>query len=85
MEKLKLTKFGLRRQRVVAVGMLLQAKLAVSYCWLPPVLTSYLVEVLRRHSMNVKGLAMSSPLSPKSPIRLPSSANERPRPHKVTP
>ncbi len=33
----------------------IQNKMAVSFCWLPPVPTHYMVEVLRRRSMNVKG------------------------------
>ncbi len=33
------------------LGILLQAKLAVSFCWILPVPTSYLGEGLRRHPM----------------------------------
>ncbi len=43
-------------------------KLAVSFCWLPPVPIPFLGEVLRRYSKNFKGYAMSSPLPPRPEI-----------------
>ncbi len=49
----------------VKVQLVLKVKLAVRFNWLPPVTTSYLDEVLRRHLTSAKWLAMSSHL-PKS-------------------
>ncbi len=42
--------------------------LLVIYCWLPPVLASYLHEVLRMYTLSAYEYVLSSPLLPKPNI-----------------